>query len=392
LNPNSAYLHIPFCKRRCYYCDFPIAVLGDKVDNKGAANSLDRYVEMLCQEIKITSQSKQSLETIFFGGGTPSLLSVKHLKIILQTLDDCLGIAKDAEISMEMDPNTFDRDKLEGFYTSGINRVSLGAQAFQDELLALCGRTHSSQDIYQAVALVKELGFTNFSLDLISGLPQQSLEQWHKSLTAAIELAPQHISCYDLVLEPVTAFGKQYQPGEKPLPSDETTAQMYELAQQTLTSAGYEHYEISNYARSGYQCRHNRVYWENRPFYGFGMGAASFVDGKRFTHHRTRQEYYEWLEKGAVIDVPEISQEDRLLETLMLGLRLADGISLSSIASEFDDAIADKIWACLQPYHHQGSIEIISKKEDKIDRLRLKDPEGFLFSNQILATLFEKLT
>jgi putative oxygen-independent coproporphyrinogen III oxidase len=391
LNLNSAYLHIPFCKRRCYYCDFPIAVLGDNVNNKGAKNSLDRYVEILCQEIKIASVGKQSLETIFFGGGTPSLLSVKHLDTILQTLDDCLGIAKDAEISMEMDPNTFDRSKLEKFYTCGINRVSLGVQAFQDELLTLCGRTHSSQDIYKAVELVKEVGFTNFSLDLISGLPQQRLEQWHQSLTAAIELAPQHISCYDLVLEPVTAFGKQYQPGEKPLPSDETTAQMYELAQQTLTSAGYEHYEISNYARSSYQCRHNRVYWENRPFYGFGMGAASFVDGKRFTRPRTRQEYYEWVEKGAVVDVPEISSEDRLLETLMLGLRLADGISLSSIAEEFGSAIVEKIWACLQPYYLQGSIEVISKKESKVGKFRLKDPEGFLFSNQILATLFEKL-
>jgi putative oxygen-independent coproporphyrinogen III oxidase len=391
LNLNSAYLHIPFCKRRCYYCDFPIAVLGDNVNNKGAKNSLDRYVEILCQEIKIASVGKQPLETIFFGGGTPSLLSVKHLEIILQTLEEYLGIAENAEISMEMDPNTFDRAKLEGFYASGINRVSLGVQALQDELLTLCGRTHSSQDIYKAVKLVKEIGFTNFSLDLISGLPQQTLERWHQSLTAAIELAPQHISCYDLVLEPVTAFGKQYQPGEQPLPSDETTAKMYELAQQTLTNAGYEHYEISNYARSGYQCRHNRVYWENRPFYGFGMGAASFVAGKRFTRPRTRQEYYEWVQRGAVIDVPEISSEDRLLETLMLGLRLADGISLSSIAEEFDSAIEDKIWTYLQPYYHQGWIEVISKKESKIDKLRLKDPEGFLFSNQILATLFEKL-
>jgi putative oxygen-independent coproporphyrinogen III oxidase len=391
LNLKSAYLHIPFCKRRCYYCDFPIAVLGDKVNSKGAENSVDRYVEILCQEIKIASVSKQSLNTIFFGGGTPSLLSVKHLETILKTLDKHLGIAKDAEISMEMDPNTFDRGKLEGFYTCGINRVSLGVQAFQDELLTLCGRTHSNRDIYKAVELVKEVGFNNFSLDLISGLPRQTLEQWHLSLTAAIELAPQHISCYDLVLEPVTAFGKQYQPGEKPLPSDEATAQMYELAQQTLTSAGYEHYEISNYAQSGYQCRHNRVYWENRPFYGFGMGAASFFKNKRFTRPRTRQEYYEWVEKGAAIDAPEISLEDRLLETLMLGLRLADGISLSSIAEEFDDGIVEKIWTYLQPYYRQGWIEIISKKESKIDKIKLKDPEGFLFSNQILATLFEKL-
>ncbi|MGL5875346.1 MAG: radical SAM family heme chaperone HemW [Xenococcaceae cyanobacterium] len=386
-SPQSAYLHIPFCKRRCYYCDFPISVVGDKFTSKGAFISIERYLEMLSQEIEHTNSQGQSLQTIFFGGGTPSLLSVEQLTKILQTLDRYLGIATDAEISMEIDPATFDRVKLEGFYQAGITRVSLGVQAFQDELLKICGRTHLRQDIYEAVKIIDRIGFSNVSLDLISGLPQQTLAQWEESLQAAIDLFPQHISCYDLVLESVTAFGKQYRSGEKPLPDDETTAQMYRLAQQKLTAAGYEHYEISNYAQPGFQCRHNRVYWENKPFYGFGMGAASFVEDKRFTRPRTRQEYYEWVEKGCFVDQPARSLEDELLEKLMLGLRLAEGVSLSQISQQFGKEIVEKIWVCLQPYSRQGWVDFMAT-----ERVKLSDPDGFLFSNTILATLFDRLS
>jgi putative oxygen-independent coproporphyrinogen III oxidase len=385
-SPQSAYLHIPFCKRRCYYCDFPVSVVGDKFTDRGAFISIERYLEMLSQEIKLANSEGQSLQTIFFGGGTPSLLSVEQLAKILQTLDRYLGIATDAEISMEIDPATFDRVKLEGFYQAGITRVSLGVQAFQDELLKICGRTHLRQDIYDAVKLIDRIGFKNVSLDLISGLPQQTIKQWEESLQAAIDLSPQHISCYDLVLEPVTAFGKQYRSGEKPLPDDETTAQMYRLAQQKLTAAGYEHYEISNYAQPGFQCRHNRVYWENKPFYGFGMGAASFVEEKRFTRPRTREKYYEWVEKGCIVDEPARSREDELLEKLMLGLRLAEGVSLSHISQQFGKEIVEKIWVCLQPYSRQGWVDFMAN-----DRVKLSDPDGFLFSNTILATLFDRL-
>ncbi len=386
-SPQSAYLHIPFCKRRCYYCDFPVSVVGDKFTSKGASISIERYLEMLSQEIELANSKGQSLQTIFFGGGTPSLLAVEQLAKILQTLDRYLGIAIDAEISMEIDPATFDRVKLEGLYQAGITRVSLGVQAFQDELLKICGRTHLRQDIYDAVKLIDRIGFNNVSLDLISGLPQQSFKQWEESLQAAIDLCPQHISCYDLVLEPVTAFGKQYQPGEKPLPDDETTAQMYRLAQQKLTAAGYEHYEISNYAQPGFQCRHNRVYWENKPFYGFGMGAASFVEDQRFTRPRTRQEYYEWVEKGCVVDEIGRSREDELLETLMLGLRLAEGVSFKQISQQFDKETVENIRACLQPYYCQGWVDFTVT-----ERVKLSDPEGFLFSNTILASLFDRLS
>lgn len=405
---HAAYLHIPFCRRRCYYCDFPISVVGEKAIGN-TSSSIEEYVEFLCQEITAAPKPAAPLETIFFGGGTPSLLSVQQLEKILLTLKQQFGIAAGAEISLEMDPGTFNLDQVKGYARVGVNRVSLGAQAFQNELLKLCGRFHLREDIFNAVDLVRQAGITNLSLDLISGLPQQTLYHWRDSLTTAISLAPEHLSCYDLVLEPVTAFGKQYQPGEKPLPSDEMTAQMYRVAQSVLTSAGYEHYEISNYAQQGYSCRHNRVYWENRPYYGFGMGAASYMQQQRFTRPRTRREYYAWVETfvgtGGVITAPTTSQEDVLLETLMLGLRLAQGVSLEYISQQFGTPVLTKIGKCLQPYYERGWVEVISPEHGIKDletlphiqsftqaRLKLSDPEGFLFSNTILADLFAQLT
>ncbi len=219
-------------------------------------------------------------------------------------------------------------------------------------------------------------------------------------------MAPTHISCYDLIVEPVTPFGRQYHPGTKPLPTDEMSAQMYRLAQQVLTRAGYEHYEISNYALPGHQCLHNRVYWENRPYYGFGMGAASYIQGCRFTRPRTRREYYAWvqqpIEAGGVWDCPELTQEDVLLETLMLGLRLAEGLNLHTLAQQFGEKTLKRILIALQAYFLKGWVEVVETEGNaiaftnpqnlpKTGQLRFSDPEGFLFSNTILADLFSQL-
>jgi putative oxygen-independent coproporphyrinogen III oxidase len=381
----SAYLHIPFCRRRCYYCDFPVSVVGDKAKGSNS-RAIAQYVEVLGREIAAiaASSSPQPLETVFFGGGTPSLLSVGQLEQILAALERHFGLAAGVEISLEMDPGTFDAAQVRGYVKAGVTRVSLGVQAFQDELLQRCGRMHLSRDILAAIESLRQGGVANLSLDLISGLPHQTLEQWQESLDAAIALAPNHLSCYDLVLEPVTAFGKQFQPGEKPLPEDEVAAQMYRTASQTLSRAGYDHYEISNYAQPGYQCRHNRVYWENRPYYGFGMGAASYVQQRRFTRPRTRREYFAWVEAGCAIDAPPTSSREVLLETLMLGLRLAEGVSLAEIGDRFGRETAERIERCLQPYRQSGWVAANG------DRVRLTDPEGFLFSNTVLTDLFRE--
>jgi len=394
--PTAAYIHLPFCRRRCYYCDFPISVVGDRGNAGGIM--IEEYITALIKDIQLTPATKQPLNTVFFGGGTPSLLSPSQLGKIIKAIALQFGIASDAEISMEIDPGTFDRDRLQGYLDVGLNRFSLGVQSFDEELLKVCGRSHTLGDVMQSIEIFQQLNIDNFSLDLISGLPHQTLEHCQTSLERAIAISPKHLSCYDLVLEPVTAFGKQYQPGETPLPNDIDTAEMYRLTQKTLTQAGYQHYEISNYAQSGYQCRHNRVYWENKSYYGLGMGAASYVAGKRFSRPRTRREYYAWLESGAVVDAPAIEASDYLLETLMLGLRLAEGVDLT----QFDRDIQRVILDCMQPYYKRQWLEIIDSCDRPIDlnydptkeisaRMRLSDPEGFLFSNTVLATLFEKL-
>jgi oxygen-independent coproporphyrinogen-3 oxidase len=347
------------------------------------------------------------LKTVFFGGGTPSLLPIGELTQILKTLDQQFGIEDHAEISMEIDSGTFSLEKLQAYRDLGVNRFSLGVQAFQDELLARCGRSHRVQDIDKAITLFEQVGIKNFSLDLISGLPDQDLNQWQASLEAAIALNPTHVSCYDLVLEPVTAFGKQFEPGETPLPDDETAAQMYRLAQSVLTQAGYDHYEISNYARPDYQCQHNRVYWKNQAYYGFGMGAASYTNGQRFSRPHTRATYYAWvkdyLQSGSV-DCPQTSERDRFLETLMLGLRLTEGVKLSEL--NVSSAMIDQLLQTLKPYFHQQWVmgldhqgQILSfldqKNFDKIkvvnsiDAIALSDPNGFLFSNTVLTALFQ---
>jgi putative oxygen-independent coproporphyrinogen III oxidase len=405
---SSAYIHVPFCRRRCHYCDFPIEVIGNRLQAK--TTTIDEYINILCREIAIVYSKNIDriipLKTVFFGGGTPSLLSASQLDKIINCLQKYFGIVADAEISIEIDPGTFDSEKLRGYRDSGVTRFSLGVQAFDRELLKICGRSHSVEDIYNSVAIIDRVGIVNYSLDLISGLPQQTIELWQDALQKAIDLQPKHLSCYDLVLEETTAFGKRYQSGETPLPSDEIAAQMYRLASQILRENGYEHYEISNYAKVGYQCRHNRVYWENLSYYGFGMGAASYIDNQRFTRPQQKTDYFLWVEELAKnrgnIDIPQLSSQDIFLETLMLGLRLAEGIDLLELGKKFGRETIELLIQKLEVYYRQGWVKYRDRQNRiiEVDRsisfsslpsslfLHLQDPEGFLFSNTILAALF----
>ncbi len=384
--PESAYIHIPFCRRRCFYCDFPISVIGDKSD-PAHFPPIDRYIEFLEKEINHSANLGKPLKTIFFGGGTPSLLPIEGLSKIIQALEKKFGISPDSEISIEIDPGTFTADKLIQYQNLGINRISLGVQAFQNELLKTCGRSHNLQQIWDSLEFFLQVNFQNFSLDLISGLPNQTIEQWEESLEKVISVSPTHVSCYDLVLESVTAFGKMYAAGCSPLPSEETAADMYRMAQRKLTQAGYEHYEISNYARKGYQCQHNRVYWENRSYYGFGMGAASYLEGVRYTRAATQNDYYQYVNslENEQFKFPKSpnNKKDLLLETLMLGLRLAEGISLEKLESNFGYAITENLICLLQSYSENGWVKISPK------RIHLSDPDGFLFSNVVLTRIFE---
>ncbi len=390
--PRAAYVHIPFCRRRCFYCDFPISVIGDHLHGE-ASGSIVQYMDWLCQEIYATSVSAggQSLQTIFFGGGTPSLLSAAQVDQVIEALAEQFSLADALEVSMEMDPGTFTLEQVKDYRKAGVNRVSLGSQAFQDDLLQRCGRTHTVSDIYEAANWVQQAGIENLSLDLISGLPDQTLAQWEASLQSAIAIDPQHISAYDLVVEPDTVFGKRYEPGESPLPTDELAAQMYRSASEIVRAAGYNHYEISNYAKDGHQCAHNLTYWRNEAYYGFGMGATSYIQGQRFSRPRNRADYAQWLEtyieNEGCIECPTTSVSDHLFETLMLGLRRAQGVNLHTLSQQFDLALVEQLSSCLKPYQAQGWVVL---KED--GTLHLSDPEGFLFSNRVLVSLWENLS
>ncbi|MEM1256154.1 MAG: radical SAM family heme chaperone HemW [Cyanobacteria bacterium P01_H01_bin.21] len=383
--PASAYVHIPFCRRRCFYCDFPISVIGNRQRGE-TSGTIATYVDWLCQEIKATPVLGSALTTVFFGGGTPSLLSTAQLEQILHTLDQRFGLTTTAEISMEMDPGTFDLAHVRGYCSSGVNRISLGVQAFDDELLERCGRFHRLADVERAVDDMHRSQVPSWSLDLMSGLPHQTLTQWQTSLKRAIAAQPHHLSVYDLTIEPSTPFGKQYQPGEQPLPTETATVSMYRQAQTMLTAAAYDHYEISNYAKPGHQCRHNRTYWENQSFYGFGMGATSYTNGQRVARPRTQQTYRQWVNdyqrSAGILNEPPISPTEQLTDALMVGLRLSEGIELAPFLQSFGHGFMTMVQTQLASY--LASEQAILEN----NRLRLSDPDGFLISNSVLADLF----
>ncbi|MBE9113120.1 coproporphyrinogen III oxidase [Nodosilinea sp. LEGE 07298] len=393
--PASAYVHIPFCRRRCFYCDFPISILGNQQRGE-TSGTVESYVDVLCAEIAATPKLNQRpLQTVFFGGGTPSLLSIPQLEQMLTQLDRHFGIAPEAEISMEMDPGTFDLDHLQGYLTVGINRISLGVQALDDAMLESCGRYHRVADVLRSVDWLHQVDMPNWSLDLISGLPHQTLSEWETGLHKAVALHPHHLSVYDLTVEPQTVFAKRYQPGDTPLPTDEQTATMYRLAQAFLTAQGYDHYEVSNYAQPGHQCQHNLTYWRNQPYYGFGLGATSYTQHQRVSRPRTLVTYAEWVKdfqaaEGTHSEPPTPTLE-QLLDRLMVGLRLKEGISGDEVRSLCAPAPWATLKDALNSHIAKGWVILEGDTWDTLQYLRLSDPEGFLFSNVVLSDCFRAI-
>ncbi len=399
-SPIAAYVHIPFCRRRCFYCDFPISVLGNQRRGE-TSGSVESYVKLVGEEIRTTPKlNERPLQTVFFGGGTPSLLSVPQLETLLAQLDRRFGIAPEAEISMEMDPGTFDLAHLRGYLDAGVNRISLGVQALDDTTLESCGRYHRVADVYRSVDWLHQVDMPNWSLDLISGLPHQTLTDWQVGLSKAVALHPHHLSVYDLTVEPQTVFAKRYQPGDAPLPTDKQTATMYRLAQAFLTAQGYDHYEVSNYAQPGHQCQHNLTYWRNQPYYGFGLGATSYTQLQRVSRPRTLATYSQWVqvfqEAGGIHSEPATPPTEQLLDRLMVGLRLKEGISGDEVRFTEGDAarslcppiLWSKLQETLQSHIHNGFVIVEGDTWATLRRIRLTDPEGFLFSNVVLSDCF----
>lgn len=385
--PASAYIHLPFCAQRCAYCSFTVLVSGRAALPDVRAASSDAvplashaaYVDLLRREIAAYFHLRPaqrtpstSLRTLYFGGGTPSLMHPSLLASVFATLERHVGVAKGAEVTCEMDPATFTASDARQFAEVGVNRASIGAQSFSDELLALCGRIHRRADIGAAVDHVRAAGIPSVSLDLISALPRQSLAEWRHSLGEALALYPDHVSVYDLSIESGTRFGERYRPGVAPLPDEESATRMLCEAADVLGRAGFERYEVSNFARAGAggrggaaRSRHNMAYWRNEPFYGFGIGATSYVDGHRFARPTRLHEYEAYVDaleaaaedagsagtpgKGARAEVlypgsTEQSRVERFEDLFINGMRLlTDGVRMRDVEEGFGEEFAERM-------------------------------------------------
>ncbi|CAH1415837.1 unnamed protein product [Lactuca virosa] len=245
------------------------------------------------------------LETVFFGGGTPLLVPPRLVAKVLDTLRSKFGLCLDPEISMEMDPGTFDAKKLKELMGLGVNRVCLGVQAFQEELLKACGRAHGVDEVHEAIEIINSCGVMNWSMDLISSLSHQTQEMWEESLKLTVDANPNHVSIYDLQVEKDTKFGSLYILGEFPLPNDIRSAKFYRMASKNLSEANYEHYEVSSYSKSGFECKHNYTYWINKPFYAFGLSFASYINGTRYSRPKKLKDYTDYVKnlEGGLVDL-----------------------------------------------------------------------------------------
>ena len=377
--PRSAYVHIPFCHRRCFYCDFPVVPLGERADG-ATSGSVAEYLGWLEEEIS-TSPAGPPLSAVYMGGGTPSLLSAPQTAWLLALLNHQFGLAPGAEITMELDPADVSAERLEGYRAAGVNRVSLGAQSFEDGLLAAIGRRHSRRDIETAAALLRAAGLCRWSLDLISGLPGLTPALWEATLDQALSLAPPHVSLYDLTIGEGTVFDRWLEQGRLSLPPENTSAAMLDRAAQRLEAAGLRRYEISSFALPGHACRHNRVYWGGGQWWGFGMGAASSVAGQRLIRPRTRSGYQTWLRGPRHGVHPPASAKERLEDLLITGLRRGEGVNCRQLAQQC--SLPPEALMTLSPRLERDCAQGLLCCEGPC--LRLSQPQGFRLSNQVLA-------
>ena len=383
--PRSAYLHIPFCHRRCFYCDFAVVPLGDHADGANSG-SIAGYLELLLGEIA-AAPAGPPLATVYVGGGTPSMLTPAQVGSLLAALGTHFGLAPGAEISLEMDPASFDGPRLAGYLAAGVNRVSLGGQSFDDAVLARLGRRHRSTDLLQAAHWLHQArqggDLASWSLDLIQGLPHQGLASWREQLAQAMALAPPHLSIYDLIIEPGTVFAWRQGRGELELPDADLGADLMELTAQALQAAGYGHYEISNFALPGHASRHNRVYWSGAGWWGFGLGATSAPWGQRLARPRTRAAYAEWLAESHPASRGTQAAGLPFDERLLVGLRRREGVRLADLAGQAGVTSAElgDLLGRWQPFRERGLLL------QEGPRWRLSDPEGLALSNGVLREL-----
>jgi oxygen-independent coproporphyrinogen-3 oxidase len=323
----ALYIHIPFCRRKCPYCTFV------SYDNR--TDDIPLYLKALKEEMRQRAGGKR-VTSIYLGGGTPSLLPAQDVADLLYRVRTLFSVNEAAEITMEVNPGTVEQTYLTAVREEGINRLSLGVQSLNNRELALLGRIHTAAEAKDAIRTAREAGFDNLNLDLIFGLPGQTLSDWQHSLDEAAEMRPEHLSLYALTLEENTPMWKAIDEGSLPKIIPDISAEQYELAEDILTRKGYRHYEISNWARPGRECHHNLTYWHNLPYIGAGAGAHSYQGSRRFANTRDLDEYMAGFSGKATPRLEldeEISPETELAESVILGLRLCEGINADEIQS-----------------------------------------------------------
>jgi len=322
----ALYVHLPFCRRKCRYCSF--------VSYEGRPADIPAYVSALAAEIGRCAGG-ENVSSIYLGGGTPSLLTAEQIGGILATARSCFAVSPAAEISIEVNPGTVDAAFLSGIRKLGVNRLSLGVQSLKDDELKLLGRIHSAAQAKETFSLARQTGFDNVNLDFIYGLPGQSLQDWRDTLEKALALAPEHLSIYALSLEPDAPLWQDIEAKRVATIDPDLAADQYELAEDLLAASGYRHYEISNWARPGFECRHNLVYWQNKPYLGVGVAAHSSRDGRRYANTSSLDDYLSAFSSGVLPERPldeAISPGLHEAETVILGLRLDSGVSNDDIS------------------------------------------------------------
>jgi oxygen-independent coproporphyrinogen III oxidase len=368
------YIHIPFCKSRCSYCDFATDVFKN-------AETVGRYVDALCAEIQNSKfKIQNSIETVYFGGGTPSLLSPKQLEKILNVIYKKFSVESEIELTMEMNPATMTLETVKEYRNLGVNRASFGAQTFDDTELKRLGRKHTAQDVRETIELLREADFTNVSFDLIAGLPRQTLKDWERNLEEALKLKPEHLSLYLLEIHGGTPLAEQIRSKRQPLPDEDLSGEMYELMLDKIAEKGYEQYEISNFSLPNFESKHNSKYWLCEPVFAFGVSAHSFDGKTRYSNERDTNQYVRLIEKGEspIVEKTELDAKQLSAEFAFLTLRLNKGLNLPDYRARFGIDLLQTFAEELKRLEDFGLI----KNEKNFLKLTRK---GMIYSNEVFS-------
>ncbi|MFA4923316.1 MAG: radical SAM family heme chaperone HemW [Ignavibacteriaceae bacterium] len=375
MKESSLYIHIPFCDHKCIYCDFYSLITQDSIQIYLAA--LKKEIEYFVRNFS----SGRKFTTIFFGGGTPSLLAPHQIEEIIFHLKKNFMVSEDAEITLETNPGTVDEKKLKDFLKAGINRISIGIQTFDDDELKFLTRIHNKQTAIETVWLAKEVGFKNISVDLIFNLPKQTIEKWLLNLQTALALPITHLSAYSLILEHGTILNKLVLDKKVTLQDEDYDAELYELTIDFMTRNNFIQYEVSNFARKGFECRHNLAYWQHKDYLGFGTSAHSFVNGKRWWNYSSLKFYVDAvMEKGNAVIGEEILNEQQMKEEfIMLALR-SNGLNVIEFNKTFGLNWFKKKEILIKNYLENGLLI-------KRNNLLILTPKGYVVCDEIIANL-----